>query len=240
MNEVNTYLHCIDFSNKLKVLNFTSTGRLYSLLAAQLISGDNRPNPMSIDIEKLNNCTVDEINGMSSPRMLFVFLRTIFKSWNHRSLTEAEENIIVKGELEIQFEIGRRQYNYGAPSRLSCLYLMDNDIDSRFDLNNMFVDSFKNPLIVEVQILDKFELMQFDFRWVEEYYKTPKQEYIESYWKGFSFDEKKPKWEYLLEGSIQMTNKEQYELVEEYSKSEYTNDYEAILLSRKHISEQNI
>lgn len=240
MNEVKTYLHCIDFSNKLKVLNFTSTGRLYSLLAAQLISGDNRPNPMSIDIEKLKNCTVDEINGMSSPRMLFVFQRTIYKSWKHRRLTKPEENIVVKGELEIQFEIGRRQYNYGAPSRLSCLYLMDNDIDARFDLNNMFVDLFKNPLIVEVQILDKFELKKFDFRWVDEYYKNPKQEFIQSYWKGLSLDEKNPKWEYLLEGSIQMTNKEQYDLVIEYSKTKYTNEYEAILLTRKQISEQNL
>jgi hypothetical protein len=235
-----TYLHCIDFSNKLKVLNFTSTGGLYSLLAAQLISGDNRPNPMSIDIEKLYNCTVDEINGMSSPRMLFVFQRTIFKSWKHRKLSEAQEKIVLKGELEIQFEIGRRQFNYGAPSRLSCLYLIENNIDSSFDLNNMFADVFKDPLIVEVQILDKFELMKFDFRWVDEYYKSPSKNYIEHYWNGLSYDEKKPKWEYLLEGSIQMINKEQYELVEEYSKSKYTNEYEAILLTRQQIAEQGL
>jgi len=238
MSEEKKYLHCIDFSNKLKILNFTSTGTLSSLLPMQLFSNDSKPHPMAIDIERLKNCTVDEIDGMSSPRMLFVFQRTIFNSWNHRTLTESEKVIVRKGNLEIEFERERREYNYGAPSRLSCLYLMDDEIDSRFDLNNMFVDTFQNPLVVEVTILNHMELMKFDFRWIDKYYESPNEEFIRKYWKGEPLNDKNPKWEYLLEGTIQMANQEQFRQVQEYAKSKYPDEYEGILLTRKQIEDQ--
>jgi hypothetical protein len=141
MNLEMKFLHCLDLSNKLKVLNLTSTATISSLLATQLFSNDKRDNPMVIDIEKLRNCTVDEINGMSSPRMLFVFQRTILNSWTHRQLTPSEEVLVHNGTLEIEFERGRRDYNYGAPSRLSCIYLMEDNLDSRLDLRSMFIDS---------------------------------------------------------------------------------------------------
>ena len=167
MSEETKFLHCLDLSNELKVLNLTSTATISSLLTVQLFSNDKRDNPMVIDIEKLRNCTVDEINGMSSPRMLFVFQRTIFNSWTHRKLTASEDKSIRKGTLEIEFERGRRVYNYGAPSRLSCIYLFEDDIDSRLTLRNMFIDLFPNPLVVEVSISNKLELMKFDYRWID-------------------------------------------------------------------------
>jgi hypothetical protein len=240
MNEVKKYLHCIDFSNKLKVLNLTSTATISSLLTTQLFSQDKRDNPMVIDIEKLRNCTIDEINGMSSPRMLFVFQRTILNSWKHRPLTPSEEILVRKGTLEIEFERGRRDYNYGAPSRLSCIYLMEDDFDSRLDLRNMFIDIFPNPLVVEVFILNHLELMKFDYRWIDKYYDEPKEEYIKNYWTSIPVNEKNPKWEYLLEGTIKMTNREQFEMLEDYVRQNHPDEYEGILLTREQLQNQNL
>jgi hypothetical protein len=234
------YLHCIDFSNKLKVLNFTSTSTISSLLANQLFSNDDRPNPMTIDITRLKDCTVDEINGMSSPRMLFVFQRTVFNSWDHRPLTEAEKKIVKKGDLEIEFERGRREYNYGAPSRLSCLYLMEDDVDSRFDLRDMFIDLFTRPLVVEVVILNNLELLKFDYRWVDQYYEFPNEEFIKNYWTSVPYDDVNPKWEYLLEGTIIMQNEEQIEQVDAFARENYPEQYEGILLSREQLQNQRL
>lgn len=238
MSEKKKYLHCIDFSDKLKILNFASTGTLSSLLQMQLFRNDCKPHPMAMDIERLKNCTVDEIDGMSSPRMLFVFRRTLFNSSNHRTLTESEKVIVRKGNLEIEFERGRRDYNYAAPSRLSCLYLMDDEIDSRIDLNNIFVDIFKNPFVVEVLILNQMELMKFDYRWIDKYFDEPKEEYIKNYWTSIQVNDKYPKWEYLLEGTIKMTNKEQFEILENYVKQNHPDEFESILVAREQIRNQ--
>ena len=238
MSSEQKYVHCLDLSNKLKLLNFTSTGTISSLLTAQLFSNDSRPNPMVVDISRLENCTVDEINGMSSPRMLFVFQRTIFNSWSHRPLTDHEKKIVRKGNMEIAFEKGRREYNYGAPSRLSCLYLMEDTYDARSDLSNMLVDIFPNPLVVEVGILNKMELMRFDYRWVDRYYEEPQEEFIKNYWTAVPYDTEHPKWEYLLEGTIQIENKEQYHQVEIYVKEKHPEEYESILITRDQLQKQ--
>jgi hypothetical protein len=234
------YLHCIDFSNKLKVLNLSSTATISSLLVAQLFANDKGRNPRYMDIQQLKNCTVDEINGMTSPRMFFVFQRTIFNSWTHRQLTEEEKIVVKKGNLEIDFEKGRRKYNFGSPSRLSCLYLMEDNIDAKSDLRNMFIHIFRNPLVLEVRILNKMELMKFDYRWVDRYYDDPKEKFIKNYWTSIPYDEKKQKWEYLLEGTIEMTNQEQYDLVSNYAKEKYTEEYKGILLTREQLKNQSL
>jgi hypothetical protein len=238
MDEI--YLHCIDFSNKVKILNFTSTATISSLLVNQLFANDSRPNPMTIDIDRLKDCTIDEVNGMSSPRMLFVFQRTVYNSWSHRPLTELEKKIVKKGDLEIEFERGRREYNFGAPSRLSCIYLMGEDIDSRFDLRDMFIDIFIRPLVVEVKILNNLELMKFDYRWIDQYYESPNEEFIKNYWNAVPYDDVNPKWEYLLEGTILMANEEQIEQVANYARENYREQYESILITRNQLQSRRL
>lgn len=230
---MSTHLHCIDLSDKVKCLNLCSTGTLSSLLTMQLFIDDKKPNPMHLDIEKLRSCTAEEINGLSSPRMLFVFQRSMLKTYS-RPLTENEEKQVRKGDLEIEFERSRRIYCPAAPSRLSCLYLVDNDTRGWDTLGNMFRRVFKDPMIFEVSIFNQFELMRFDYNWVELYYDNPKEEYLESYWSGEMYDSKVPSWEYLLEGTIQLTSSEQKEDIDTYVERNYPDDFRSILANRQH------
>ena len=230
-SDMSIYLHCIDLSDKLKCLNFFSTGTLSSLLTVQLFINDKKPNPMHVDIEKLRNCRDEEINGLSSSRMLFVFQRSILKTYK-RPLTEDEEKQVRKGDLEIEFERARRLYNHAAPSRLSCLYLVDNDTPGWDSLGNMFRRTFKDPMIFKVSIHNQLELMRFDHNWVGLYYQDPQEKYLKSYWSGEMYDSKTPSWEYLLEGTIQLTDPEQKKEIDAYVESNYPDEFKSIIANR--------
>ena len=229
---MNKFLHCIDLSDKLKCLNLCSTGTISSLLTVQLFINDKKPNPMSVDIEKLKNCTADEINGLSSARMFFVYQRTVLNTYK-RPLTEEEERFVRIGNLEIEFERARREYNYAAPSRLSCIYLVEDNIDGKLVLSDMFKGAFKNPMIFEVSLLNKMEIMRFDHHWIDLYYKDPQEKYLKSYWTSEMFNEKQPSWEYLLEGTIQMTDIEQKKIIDTYVEQNFPDEYNAIILERR-------
>jgi len=234
---MNKYLHCIDLSDKLKCLNFCSTGVIHSLLPVQLVISDKRPNLRDVAIEVLRNCTEENINGLTSPRMIYVYQRSIFNNLK-RTLTPDEERFIKIGDLEIAFEEARRKHNYGAPSRLSCLYLVEDNDDGRCVLKEMFGQVFGNPEILEVSILDNMELMRFDYRWIDLYFKDPQAEYLKNYWEQKTYNNM-PSWEYLLEGSIRMTNKEQHKKIEEYVRINYPVDYNAIILEREKLKNFN-
>lgn len=230
---MSTHLHCIDLSDKLKCLNLCSTGTLSSLLTMQLFMDDKKPNPMYVDIEKLRSCTAEEINGLSSPRMLFVFQRSILKTYS-RPLSANEEKQVRKGDLEIEFERARRIYCPAAPSRLSCLYLVDNDTQGWDTLGNMFRGVFKDPMIFDVSILNQFELMRFDHNWVEIYYDDPQEEYLKSYWSTEMYDSKNASWEYLLEGTVQLTDLKHKKEIDTYVERNFPDDFKSILVSRAH------
>lgn len=226
------YLHCIDLSDKLKCLNLCSTGTISSLLTVQLFINDKKPNPMSVDIEKLKNCTANEINGLSSARIFFVYQRTILNTYK-RPLTAEEERLVKIGNLEIEFERARREYNYAAPSRLSCIYLVEDNIDGKIVLSDMFKGAFNNPMIIEVSLLNKMEIMRFDHNWIDLYYKDPQEKHLKSYWSSEMYNDKKPSWEYLLEGTIQMTDIEQKKTIDTYVEKNFPIEYNAIITDRK-------
>ena len=186
---------------------------------------------MYINIEKLRNCSEDDINGLSSARMLFVFKRSLLKTYG-RPLTIDEEKEVRKGDLEIEFERSRREYNPAAPSRLSCLYLVDNDIYGQESLGNMFRGTFKSPMIFSVSILNQFELMRFDHNWVDMYYQEFKEDYLKSYWAGEMYDSKSRSWEYLLEGTVQLADPEQKKEIDEYVERTYPEDFKAIIANK--------
>lgn len=226
------YLHCFDQSDKLKCLNFCSRQVIESLFSLQLIISDNRPNPRNADIENLINCRPIDIDGVSSPRMILVYQASINRTLQ-RSLTSDEELVVKKADLEIEFERRRREINFGASSRLSCIYLVDNDIDGRTVLQNMFVGSFTRPKIVEVDILNNLELTKCDHHWLQKYFDEPKDEYIVNYWTGIPLNEKYPSWEYLLEGTIQMTNHSEIQDVIDDVKNNFPTEYQAIINDRQ-------
>jgi hypothetical protein len=228
------YLHCFDLSNKLKLLNFASTGTYSSLFVTQMITRDTKPNPMHVDIEKLQDCTIDEIDGISSPVMLFVFQKTVFESFT-RKLTKQEQSIIKRANVEIEFERGRRLYNYAAPSRLSAIFLTENTDDDRANLFEMFSHLFRNPKILEVSLFNDFEKMKFDYRWYEKYHEDAKEEYIKNYWEQQPFELKIDKWEILLEGTIKIINKVDFDELNEFVKDKLPDEYDGILQTREQL-----
>lgn len=228
------YLHCFDLSDKLKCFNFCSRKVIESLLPTQLLIGDSKPNPRNEEIENLINCRPVEIDGLSSPRMTIVYQASNYRQLQlHRQLTKDEEVVIKKADLEIEFERRRREIKYGASSRLSCIYIVDNDIDGKAILQNMFAEKFGRPLIVEVDILNHLELTKCDHHWLLEYYNDPKDEYIVNYWTEKPFNEKVPSWEYLLEGTIILTKKEDIEKIDRHVQKEFPIDYKEIQIERQ-------
>ena len=157
-----------------------------------------------------------------------------FKRKLIRPLTEEEQKTVAKADAEIAFEGKRRELNYGAPSRLSALYLVDNDeYDGRRTLQNMFVNVFKRPKIIEVDIMNSFALTKVDVKWFDEYFINHDMTCIENYWNGVPYNEKHPTWEYLLEGTIVMTNPDEMRELDEHVKSEMPTYYTTILEERK-------
>ncbi|MCG3165582.1 MAG: hypothetical protein POELPBGB_01350 [Bacteroidia bacterium] len=224
------YLHCFDLSDRLKCFNFCSRKVIESLLVTQLITEDKKPNPRNEEIENLINCRPIDINGLSSPRMGLIYNASIYRKLTRR-LTQQEEKVIKKADLEIAFEKHRRDINYGAPSRLSCIYLADNDWDGKIVLRNMFVDNFRNPLVVEVDILNEMELVKCDCRWLDAYYNDPHDEYIVNYWTEKLYGDQ-PAWEYLLEGTAMLTETEQAKYIESHVAKKFPTYYEQILIDR--------
>jgi hypothetical protein len=225
------YLHCIDLNDKIKCLNICSNRILPSLLSLQLFLDDSCPNPMTIDIEKLRNYELDDIKGISSPRMYYIYKRSLLsKSGN--ILTDAEKRIIEIGNLEIELERARREYNFSAPSRLSSLYLVEDNLEGRITLRNMFNNIFHQPIILEVQLGNCLEIMKFDYNWIELFINNPQEEYLKNYWESKISNNGVAMWEYLLEGTITITNQFQFEEIIEYTRKNYLSDYQEIIKQR--------
>ena len=227
------YLHCIDLSDKLKNFNFCSRHVIESLLLTQILINDPKENPMAMDMDSLRNCTPKDIDGLTSPRMTIIYRASLARKLE-RKLTPEEESDVAIADLEIAFEDGRRKYNGGAPSRLSCLYLAENDYDGRILLGNMFRKYFKRPMIIEVAVLNNWVLTKVDPHWLNEYLNETKgkEEVIRNYWTGVSFNDQ-TSWEYLLEGTIMMTSQQQIEEIEEHVKQEFPIYYEAIMAEKR-------
>lgn len=227
------YLHSFDTIDELMCLNFCSRQVIESLFALQLIvTTDKKPNPRNTEIENLINCRPEDIDGFSSPRMFIIYQASIYRTLL-RPKAEEELALIRKADLEIEFERRRRELNYGAASRLSCVYLVDNTFDGRLLLESMFADFFKNPKIVEVDILNSIEITKCDVTWVNKYSEEPKDEYIVNYWTGVPANENYSTWEYLLEGTIQMTNPDEIEDIIGDVRINFPTEYQAILLDRQ-------
>ena len=227
------YLHGFDTIDKLKCLNFCSRQVIESLFALQLIvTTDKKPNPRNTEIENLINCRPEDIDGLSSSRMFIIYQASIYRTLL-RPKAEEELALIRQADLEIEFERRRRELNYGAASRLSCVYLVENTFDSRLLLQSMFADFFWNPKIVEVDILNSIEITKCDVTWLNKYYEEPKDEYIVNYWTGVPSNENYSTWEYLLEGTIQMTNPDEIEDIIDDVRINFPTEYQAILLDRQ-------
>jgi hypothetical protein len=207
-----TYKHVLDLSNKLKCLNLAHSERLYSLFAQQIIIDYANPinNPRNLSETDLRNCLPGTVPAPANPWMVFLYKAAFNREYNQQ-VTEVTAEIERRAEAEIQFELRRRLINDSAPSRLSALYLAEDSFDGGIMLHNMFRNSFSQPKVLQVSILDNLALFKADHRWYEDYHETGSEQSIDNYWSGLSFDEQNLSWEYLLEGSISLVNAEDFD-----------------------------
>lgn len=214
------YLHCFDLFDRYKCLNFTTRGTIESFLSIQLLTNSEVPNPVSLEKQELENYDREYPNEMLSPRMMIIYKASLLRNSEYE-LKEEDELVIKKADLEIDFELQRRIINPGAPSRLSCIYLVKNNDEGRLVLRDMLVNIFANPIVCEVDIFNKMELVKCDHNWIDNYLFNKNERYIENYWTGKELN-LSGGWEYLLEGSIILTNTEQIQKIREHTKKNFS------------------
>lgn len=185
-----------------------------------------------MDIDALVNCPPEILNGVVSAKMTALYKASRLRKLK-RELIASEKHTIKIADLEIEFEKGRRIHNYGAPSRLSCLYLAEDDLDSREMLRGMFANVFSRPKIINVEILNQMEIVQVDHKWVNKYFDEPNKDYIKKYWTGIPYNEDFPSWEYLIEGTITMNDEIQISEIDDHIKKEYPEVYQRIMEERQ-------
>ena len=117
----------------------------------------------------------------------------------HFSETDSEQ-IVKFGQAEIDFERRRREIAPNAASRLSCLYMADDDEFGRNHLQRMLG---YNIHILRVRVPLAIRVSKCDTKWFDEYCDSQDIKCIDNYWKDISMNPKYPTWEYLVDGMIE-------------------------------------
>lgn len=134
-----------------------------------------------LDLDKVLFDEKESQIGFSSPRFNYITLA----NWHNNGLkigfkendkfyfySDTEISRVLRvAELEIEFERVRRQVNQFLPSRLSAIYLANDNLDGRTMLKNMFYKKKKNFLIEKFKITHQMLFHKADYRWIEEYEK---------------------------------------------------------------------
>ena len=114
------------------------------------------------------------------------------------------------GDIELEFEKGRRRVAPAEVSRLSCLWVADNSPVGRTHIENMLPGSFA----LTVSIPAAINVSRVDTAWFDKYCEEHKEEYIENYWEGIQASEE-PTWEYLVNGVIKAVDENELRIVRE-------------------------
>lgn len=130
----------------------------------------------------------------------------------HFSEFEADE-IVKMARVEIAFERRRREIAPDAVSRLSCLYLADDDEFGRRHLQRMLGPHIH---ILKVKIPLAIRVSKCDTKWFDEYWNDENNEYIDKYWNGECAYTQHPTWEYLLDGMLEANDPEGMEYLRKH------------------------
>lgn len=217
-----TYLHGIYLTDKLKCENIRETGTLCSLMYASLFVHGSRSDYYTIPFDQLKNKADEIFTGLINSRAALLVQAALIRkgiqlknNQNSMPMSEEEMNMILKkADIELEFERYRRDLAPGIPSRLTCLYLAEDDEDynGRLNIQNMLTQLEWRPFVFQVEIKDNFGLHKADNRWYDSYFYDPKPEYIANYWSSMPLDVVST-WEFLLEGSIRFISQDEIEMI---------------------------
>lgn len=101
-------------------------------------------------------------------------------------------------DIEVDFEEARRKYNPKAPSRLSCLYLSDNNERAKKYIKSV-IPHFRFFI---VKVFHQISIHRADMNWFNRYATEEKSlEYLKNYWNASKSEH--PNWEYFVDGIIE-------------------------------------
>ncbi|CAG0986242.1 hypothetical protein ANRL4_02189 [Anaerolineae bacterium] len=122
---------------------------------------------------------------------------------------ETRQFLLKSSEVELEFERVRRLVSPNSVSRLSCIWLAERTPEGEQHIKDMLGH---DVYILNVRITTALNLSRVDTAWFDQYWHEDKSEYIERYWSGQP-QSGTPKWEYLLDGEIQVEDQQQLEFV---------------------------
>lgn len=190
--------------------NMSLGGTLASLDYANE-TGFNQPGIRALNITALRSGAFGEV--ALSPRMLCLWQAAIIRGggWigqgvppypTRKASPEECERVVRQADIELCMEEARRDLAVSAPSRIGCLYLAEATQAGRKMVSQL---KGHDAFVMDVRITSQLRLHRADSRWLEE---SVADEQIVGYWSGAArYDT--PVWEYLLDGIIECTDREQ-------------------------------
>jgi hypothetical protein len=113
---------------------------------------------------------------------------------------EVGAQILRSADRELALEAGRRARAPSSPSRLCCLWLAEDSVESR-----RWVQQMVGPqsFVMKVAIVAEVAWCRCDARWLDKVHCDPSDEdAVAGYWSGSAYGSA-PLWEHLVEGVIQ-------------------------------------
>jgi hypothetical protein len=217
-----TYLHGIYLTDKLKCENIRETGTLCSLMYTSLFVSGSRSDYYTMPFDQLKSKADEIFTGLINSRAALLVQAALVRKGiqlkNNQSsmpMSKKEMNMILKkADIELEFERYRRDLALGIPSRLTCLYLAedDEDLNGRLNIQNMLTQLEWRPHVFQVEIENNLGLHKADNRWYDAYFYDTKPEYIVNYWSSTPLNSVSS-WEFLLEGSVRFSSQDEIEMI---------------------------
>jgi hypothetical protein len=215
------FAHGIDLDDWYPCHNLALCGRLYSPdFAASCEPGLAASHRCIKDIPIESLMQSGTPMGVLSPRASwYVWAAAIIRSGGHVGIGSIDtkwfpkshmDRIVCIGDIELAFEKVRRDIAPQAVSRLACIWVAENTSIGQAHIRSMLS---VNTLILKVKIPTANGVSKVDTSWFDLYCTDFKQEYIEKYWQGVVLDPKVPKWEYLVDGVIEVNDPEGLEKI---------------------------
>ncbi|OBQ52803.1 DUF2441 domain-containing protein [Tamlana sp. s12] len=222
------FIYFIDLNEPIVCLNLINTNQISSPTLAHYHSYRTEYPLYKITPDELLTDINSTQFGFVSPRFQYI----IISNWATNGLKVGIGTINTKfysnsdierihkiAKLEVEFEKVRRQINSNLPSRLTCIFVAEDDIDGRNMLRNMFFNRTK--FHIAPVVLNSIKSHKADSKWITDYEKTKKISSIVKYWQGIDFD-KHHQYEYLIEGVVRLENKEDREIIKtEFNSEKY-------------------
>ncbi len=125
-----------------------------------------------------------------------------------------EKQILDLSEVEIAFELARREYAPDAPSRITCLYMVENNFDGQMLLQRMFnkrPSVSYQPMLLNLGIVCEEKYAKVDSSFYLKYIQDRQKKFLEQYWLGECTDN--PDYEILFEGMVGLRDQHQKDIL---------------------------